>query len=307
MEPTNSIIAQTSVPPPAFRPENSMELVRKIEVGPPSFWWRFSRNRLGVAGLATACFLVLIALAAMLTPTAWGEDKSPNVLESPSGEHWLGTDDIGRDLFWRVLQGAHRTLGCGLGAVALAMSLGVPLGLIAGFNRGWIGGGIMRVMDVLLAMPSLLLALALMTVLEANLQNAVVAIGLVYAPRFARISRASTLQQRNMDYVSAAEVTGNSGRRILLRHIFPNTLSPLIVMGTLSLSGAILEIAALNFLGLGATDKPEWGNMLTDARNYLMLQPWMMTVPGIALLTTVFCVNLVGDGLRDALDVRLSA
>lgn len=269
------------------------------------FWLRFRQNRLGLAGLALTTLLVLVAACAFFLPDSLGRAKSPRILETPSREFLLGTDDIGRDLFWRVVRGSTTTLGCGAGAVAIALLLGIPLGLVSGYFGGWVDLVVMRAMDILLAFPSLLLALALMTIFAANLRNAVVAIGLVYVPRFARVVRSSTLQAREMEYVQAALVAGASAPRVLARHVFPNTVSPILVLATLSLSGAILEIAALSFLGLGATDAPEWGNMLTDAKRFFSTHPAMMFYPGLALSLSVFAINLLGDGLRDALDVRL--
>jgi ABC-type dipeptide/oligopeptide/nickel transport system permease subunit len=270
-------------------------------------WYRFQQNRLGLVGLVLSIALLLLAVGAAFLPESLGYAKSSDVLHAPTAKYWLGTDDIGRDLFWRVIRGSSTTLGCGAGAVVISLLFGIPLGLVAGYFGGAIDMIIMRGMDILLAFPSLLLALALMTVFEANLRNAVIAIGLVYVPRFARVIRSSTLQTRDAEFVQASLVTGATTPRLLFRHILPNTLSPILVLATLSLSGAILEIAALSFLGLGATDAPEWGNMLTDAKKYISVHPSMMFYPGLALALSVFGINLLGDGLRDALDVRLKS
>jgi peptide/nickel transport system permease protein len=226
----------------------------------------------------------------------------------------LGTDAQGRDMLARLLAGARISLAVGFVSALINLIIGIGVGLLAGWANSTekrLGGAIdmiiMRGMDILLAFPSLLLALALMTVFEANLRNAVIAIGLVYVPRFARVIRSSTLQTRDAEFVQASLVTGATTPRLLFRHILPNTLSPILVLATLSLSGAILEIAALSFLGLGATDVPEWGNMLTDAKKYISVHPSMMFYPGLALALSVFGINLLGDGLRDALDVRLKS
>jgi peptide/nickel transport system permease protein len=206
----------------------------------------------------------------------------------------------------RVLYGAHLTLGSGLSIVILACLLGVPLGLMAAHVGGRLDNLVMRIMDVLLAFPSILLAMAIMAALGFNLQNAVLAVAIVYTPKFARVVRAAALAEKSLDYIKAAEATGCRRIRIMYRHLLPNCLAPIIVLATLSLGTAILEAAALSFLGLGAQPPlPEWGRMLNDGRQLFQTHPHMMIFPGVAIAIAVMSVNLLGDGLRDVMDVRI--
>jgi peptide/nickel transport system permease protein len=275
------------------------------------FIYRLKQNKLGLLGaLGTLFFVVLAASAALvfwlgLLPEGLGYEHSDLIYAPSSAEHWFGTDEIGRDVFWRIIRGSSYTIGSGFGVIILASLVGVPLGLAAGYFGGKLDAIIMRFMDLLLAFPALLLALALITALGDSLRNAIIAIAVVYMPRFARVVRASTLQVREMEYVAACHVLGCSHWRTLFRHVFPNTLSPLLVLATLSLSGAILEVAALSFLGLGDPKLPEWGAMLNDSRKMLVIAPHLMLYPGIALALAVFSVNVFGDALRDAFDVKL--
>ena len=234
----------------------------------------------------------------MLVPPYWQDGGSATYL--------LGTDAIGRDILSRLLFGARFSLFIGLVVVTIALTGGIALGLLAGFFGGWVDSVIMRVMDVVLAFPSLLLALVLVAVLGPGLTNAMIAIALVLQPHFARLTRAAVMAEKNREYVMAARVAGASKLRLMFRTILPNCLGPLIVQGTLSFSNAILDAAALGFLGMGAQPPtPEWGTMLAEAREFILRAPWVVTFPGVAILITVLAINLVGDGLRDALDPKL--
>ena len=218
----------------------------------------------------------------------------------------LGADQLGRDMLSRLIHGARYSLFIGLFVVTGALFVGVILGVLAGYFGGWVDAAIMRVMDVILAFPSLLLALVLVAILGPGLFNAMIAIALVLQPHFARLVRAAVMAEKNREYVTAAKLSGASHFRLMLITILPNCLAPLIVQATLSFSNAILEAAALGFLGMGAQPPtPEWGTMLASAREFILRAPWVVTFPGLAILITVLAINLIGDGLRDALDPKL--
>ena len=277
------------------------------------FWHYFSENRGAVTGLFVFAALVLVALAApllaphepyqqyrdaLLLPPAWAE-----------GGSWtfpLGTDPVGRDMLSRLIYGSRFSLFIGLVVVILSLTGGILMGLIAGYFRGLVDILVMRVMDVILAFPSLLLALVLVAILGPGLINAMIAISLVLQPHFVRLTRAAVLTEKGKDYVVAAKVAGAGPLRLMVRTILPNCLAPLIVQATLSFSTAILDAAALGFLGMGAQPPtPEWGTMLAEAREFILRAWWVVTFPGLAILITVLAINLVGDGLRDALDPKL--
>ncbi len=277
------------------------------------FWYYFSVNRGAVLGLVVFILLVVLALfapliaphdpdlqdkAAFLAPPVWQQGGSWTYI--------LGTDAVGRDMLSRLLYGARFSLLIGLVVVVLSLFGGVTLGLLAGYFRGWVDVVIMRVMDLILAFPSLLLALVLVTILGPGLFNAMLAIALVLQPHFARLTRAAVMGEKNREYVVAAKVAGAGNIRLMLSTILPNCMAPLIVQATLSFSNAILEAAALGFLGLGAQPPtPEWGTMLANAREFIQRAWWVVTLPGLAILITVLAINLMGDGLRDALDPKL--
>ncbi|MCR8549166.1 ABC transporter permease subunit [Salipiger sp. P9] len=277
------------------------------------FWSDFRRNRGAVIGLAVIGLLVLVALFAPLLaphdPTQQYRDALllPPVWETGGrGAYLLGTDALGRDILSRLIFGARYSLLIGLMVVTIALTGGIAIGLVSGYFGGWIDTLIMRVMDVILAFPSLLLALVLVAILGPGLTNAMIAIALVLQPHFARLARASVMSEKTREYVVAARIAGASPLRLMVWTILPNCLAPLIVQGTLSFSTAILDAAALGFLGLGAQPPtPEWGTMLADAREFILRAWWVVTFPGLAILITVLAINLCGDGLRDALDPRL--
>lgn len=286
---------------------------RKTPSAIAEFWHYFSENRGAVIGLWVFLALIVVAIFAPVIaphdPTAQARDAllvPPVWADGGTSTYLLGTDAIGRDILSRLLFGARFSLFIGLVVVTIALVGGIALGLLAGFFGGWVDSVIMRVMDVVLAFPSLLLALVLVAILGPGLTNAMIAIALVLQPHFARLTRAAVMAEKNREYVMAARVAGASKFRLMFRTILPNCLGPLIVQGTLSFSNAILDAAALGFLGMGAQPPtPEWGTMLAEAREFILRAPWVVTFPGVAILITVLAINLVGDGLRDALDPKL--
>jgi ABC-type dipeptide/oligopeptide/nickel transport system permease subunit len=288
-------------------------------------WRRLFRRRSAMAGLVILGILVFIAITAPwispYDPTISMLDADPpqrlkartapciHLLGCPQDQpqHLAGIDGNIRDQFSRLLYGARLSLMVGLSTVTFAIIIGTVLGAIAGYFGGWWDNVIMRVMDVLLAFPSLLLAIAIVTVLGPGLLNALLAIGIVEIPIFARVMRASVLSVREMEFVSATRALGGSSFHILFRRILPNALTPLIVQGTLNIASAIISAAALSFLGLGAQPPtPEWGAMLGAERNQVFTAPHLVFYPGLMIMLTVLCFNLIGDGLRDALDPRLA-
>ena len=271
------------------------------------FWIGIRRSKGALIGLT---ILGLLILAAIFAPVITSFDPiaidPPKRLQPPSSEHWLGTDHFGRDIFTRVVYGARISLPVGLIAVTIAAVAGALFGLIAGYYGKFIDAFIMRVMDVMLAFPGIMLALLVVAILGPSLRNVMIAVGIGSIPRFTRLIRGSVLSARENVYVEAAKVIGAPDSVILYRHILPNVISPVIVLATLSVGTAILSAAGLSFLGLGAQPPdPEWGAMLADGRQFLRSQWWVSTMPGIAIALTVLSVNLAGDGLRDVLDPRM--
>ncbi|WIJ25141.1 ABC transporter permease subunit [Devosia sp. RR2S18] len=277
------------------------------------FWYYFSVNKGAVIGLVVFILLVVTALLApwvaphsptqqfrdaLLVPPAW--------LEGGRSAFLLGTDAVGRDILSRLIHGARYSLLIGAVVVTIALTFGIIFGLVAGYARGWVDVVLMRIMDLILAFPSLLLALVLVAILGPGLINMMIAIALVLQPHFVRLTRSAVLGELNKDYVTSARVAGAGHMRLMFKTILPNCLAPLIVQATLSFSSAILDAAALGFLGLGAQPPtPEWGTMLAEARQFILRAWWVVTFPGLAILITVLAINLVGDGLRDALDPKL--
>jgi len=284
---------------------------------PPSplreFWNSYSRSRGALIGMALIIILVALAVSAgvvaphspneqfrefTLTPPAWSEGGSTRFL--------LGTDAVGRDILSRLIYGTRLSLLIGLISVAISMTGGVTLGLIAGYVRGLTETVIMRLMDVMLALPSLLLAIAVVAILGPGLINAMYAIGIVLLPHFVRLTRAAVIAEAGKEYVASSRIAGAGPLRLMFSTILPNCMAPLIVQATLGFSSAILDAAALGFLGLGAQPPtPEWGSMLADALEFIQRASWVVTFPGLAILITVLAFNLMGDGLRDALDPKL--
>ena len=271
-----------------------------------AFWRRLRGRRSAVLGLAIVALLVLMAVFAPLiapydpTATDWG-----NVRGAPSSEHPFGGDEVGRDVLSRIVFGARASLGAGLVSVALAVALGLPIGLVAGYAGGWVDGVISRFTDALLAIPFLILAIALAAFLGPSLVNAMIAIGLSATSTFVRLTRAQVRAVAAEEFVEAARAVGNPPWRIAWKHILPNIVPPILVQGTLTIAAAIIAEASLSFLGLGQQPpEPSWGAMLNTAKNFMDQAPWMAIWPGASIFVTVLAFNLFGDGLRDALDPR---
>ncbi|WP_310831606.1 nickel transporter permease [Paenibacillus pedocola] len=270
-------------------------------------WKAFRKNKTAMLGLCIIVFFVLIALLApFIAPYGYKEQELVNRLKAPSADHWFGTDDLGRDLFTRILYGARISLWVGFFSVIGSIAVGTFLGVLAGFYGKWIDMLISRMFDILLAFPSILLAIAIVAILGPSLQNALYAIAIVNIPTYGRLVRAKVLSLKSEEYITAARAIGMKNSRILLTHILPNSLTPIIVQGTLGIATAIIEAAALGFLGLGAQPPdPEWGKMLSDSRQFIQKAPWTVIFPGLSIMLTVLGFNLMGDGLRDVLDPRM--
>lgn len=276
-------------------------------------WRALLQNRFAMASLAFIVILVLVAVfAPFLAPHDPTVIDKEHLLAPPAwqkGGSWvypLGTDPLGRCMLSRLLYGARLSLLVGVIVVTISLLAGVGLGLFAAFSRSWSDGLIMRSMDVILALPGLLLAMVIVVILGPGLLNAIIAVAITNIPYYARLTRAAALLELTKDYVTAARVSGVRTPRLMFRTVLPNCLAPLIVQTTLGISSAIIDAASLGFLGLGAQPPiPEWGTMLADSRGFIQRAPWVVTLPGIAILLTVLAFNLLGDGLRDALDPRL--
>jgi peptide/nickel transport system permease protein len=267
---------------------------------------RLARRKGAMVGLVLVVFFVAIAIfAGWISPhdplaTSWSA-----VRKAPSGAHWFGTDEIGRDVLSRVVWGARASLLAGVVSGCISLAVGVPIGLTAGYVGGWVDMLISRLADAMLACPFLILAIALAAFLGPSLTNAMIAIGIAATPVFVRLTRAQVLAVKVEDYVEAARAVGNSHLRIALRHVFPNVVPPLIVQATLAIAAAVIAEASLSFLGLGQQPPaPSWGSMLNTAKNYVENAPWMAIWPGLSIFLLVLSFNLLGDGLRDALDPR---
>jgi peptide/nickel transport system permease protein len=275
-------------------------------------WFRLRRNPGAIVGFVmVSAFLLIATFAPLIAPDS---PLDQNLLlvgngccPGPSWHHLLGVDQLGRDELSRLIYGARFSLLIGVVAVSVGLSIGVTLGAIAGYFGGWIDSLIMRLMDILLAIPGLLLAIGIVAALQPGLFQIMIAVGVANVPIFARLLRGSILAQRENDFVLSARAVGVRPRVILVSHILPNALSPVIVQGTLALATAIIDVAGLGFLGLGPQDPstPEWGTMLTDIDRYLQSAPWLAIAPGVAIVLSVLGFNLIGDGLREALDPKL--
>ena len=271
---------------------------------------RFAANRLAVVGMVIILLLILIALFAPLMAThdpIYDQDYG-NILSSPSSAHWMGTDDLGRDIFSRMVFGARISLQAALIAVGLAFFIGVPIGIASGYFRGFLDEWIvMRVVDALQAFPSLILALALAAALGGGFYNAMVAIGIGFIPAFIRLARGQAMSIRNLDYVMAARSVGATDLRIMRRYVLPNAMAPLVIQATFAMGSAIIAEAGLSYLGIGARpEDPSWGSMLHIAQGYLNTNPTLALWPGIAIFTVVLGFNLLGDGIREVFDPKLS-
>ncbi len=266
----------------------------------------FLRNRAAVAGAVVVVFFVAVAvLAPVLAPYDPLKTNFLLIRKAPSAAHWFGTDDLGRDILSRMVFGARASLLAGCISVAIALGIGVPVGLVSGYFGGWIDAVLSRVVEALLSCPFLVLAIALGAFLGPSLGNAMIAIGLSAMPIFARLTRAQVLAVKSEDYIEGARAIGLPDRWIILRYVLPNAIAPIVVQATLAIAGAIIAEASLSFLGLGQQPPaPSWGSMLNTAKNFLDQAPWMSISPGAAIFAAVLGFNLLGDGLRDALDPR---
>jgi ABC-type dipeptide/oligopeptide/nickel transport system permease subunit len=288
----------------AYRPDRGLII---------EFFKELKKNKGAVAGLALIVFFSIVAIFAPLIAPHSPSELFDNALRLPpifseagTTKFLLGTDDVGRDMLSRLIHGAQVSMMIGLSVVFLAMITGTILGLISGFYGGIADKIIMRIIDIIMALPSILLAIVVVSVLGPGLENAVIAVSIVAIPGFTRIVRASVMSEKEKDYVQASKSLGASNLRTMLKEILPNCMAPLIVQGTLGFSDGILNAAALGFLGLGAqAPTPEWGIMLSDSRAFIESSPWMVTLPGLCILIVVLAFNVFGDGLRDALDPRL--
>lgn len=272
-------------------------------------WRRLKRNKMAIVGLVILVALFLLAIFADVIADYDNVVIKQNLaqrLQGPSAAHWLGTDEFGRDIFARLVHGTRVSLKVGIVAVGISIVIGGILGAIAGYYGGKLDNIIMRVMDIFLAVPSILLAIAIVSALGPSILNLMLAISISSVPSYARIVRASVLSIRDQEFIEAARAIGASNTRIIFRHIIPNSLAPVIVQATLGVASAILSTAGLSFIGLGIQPPaPEWGSMLSGGRQYLRYAWWVTTFPGVAIMITILSLNLLGDGLRDALDPRL--
>ncbi|MCL2559850.1 MAG: ABC transporter permease [Turicibacter sp.] len=268
---------------------------------------RLKRNKMAMAGLVILILLILMAaFAPVITPFSYYYQQLGSRLQGPCSTHWFGTDHLGRDIFTRIVYGARVSLQVGLISIGIATLIGGLLGAIAGYYGGHFDTGVMRFMDILLAVPGILLAISIVAALGPGITNVMIAVGIGATPVEARVIRASVMQVRDQEFVEAAKAVGTSDLRIIFKHILPNAMAQIIVQATLGVAGAILAAAGLSFIGLGIQPpSPEWGAMLSEGRQHLRDHWHVTTFPGIAIMTTIFALNLLGDGLRDALDPKL--
>lgn len=271
------------------------------------FWKAFRKNKPAIAGTFIVVFFVLLAIfARFIAPQGINDQNIGIRLQPPSAAHWFGTDDFGRDIFSRIVFGARLSLRVGFLSVVGSIIAGTLLGVIAGYFGRFLDVVISRIFDILLAFPSILLSIAIVAILGPSLNNALVAIAIVNIPVFGRLVRSRVLTVKEEEYVVAARSIGMGDTRIIFHHVLPNSFAPIIVQGTLNIATAILDAAGLGFLGMGAqAPLPEWGKMLSDSREYIQNAPWTVLFPGLAIVLVVVGFNLIGDGLRDALDPRM--
>ena len=283
------------------------ELVRKRRSPFADVMLRLAKSPLAMFGLAIIFVLVFCAIfAEVISPYSPIKQDLMHMFETPSSAHWLGTDEFGRDILSRLIYGARVSLQVGFIAVGIALVIGGMLGAVSGYYSGRLDNCIMRVMDVLLSIPQTLLAIAIVAALGPSLMNLMIAVGISAVPTYARIVRGSVLSIRSMEFIEAARAAGSSDLRIILKHIIPNSMAPIIVQSTLGVASAILNAAGLSFIGLGIQPpNPEWGAMLSGGRQYIRDFPHMTLYPGLAIMLTILALNFLGDGLRDALDPKL--
>lgn len=296
-----------------LNPETAQKTESVLRRELKEFWFYFSESRLAVVGLF---FLIAVVAMALLADLISPHDPShqyrefaeipPAWVEEGQARFFLGTDYAGRDMLSRMIHGSRLSLIAGGIVVTVSLIAGISLGLVAGFFRGFLEIAIMRIMDTILSVPGLLMALVLVAILGPGLENAMIAIAVTYLPYFVRLTRAQAITESTKDYVVASKVAGAGKLRLMFISILPNCMAPLIVQATMSFSNAILDVAALGFLGMGAQPpEPEWGSLIAENRDLILSAPWTVTFPGLAILITVLAINLMGDGLRDALDPKL--
>lgn len=284
------------------------QVVQEESISPwKEAFWQLKKNKLAIVGLIIIVFFILVAIfAPILTSNSYQTMNATDRLQGPSAQYWFGTDDLGRDIFTRIVYGARISLMVGFFAVTGALIFGSLLGIVAGYFGRWIDMLISRIFDIMLAFPSILLAIAIVAILGPSLQNALIAIAIINIPIFGRLVRSKVISIREEEYIMAAKAQGMKSGRILFHHVLPNSLAPIIVQATLGFGTAILEAAALGFLGLGAQPPTaEWGRMLSDSRQYIQSAPWTVLFPGFSIMLVVLGFNMIGDGLRDALDPKL--
>ena len=302
-EDERNFMSQTSIQPPTINTvvEENKKVNSFLE-----FYKQLSKNKAALAGAFIVIFFMLMALLApVIAPYDPVKMEPANKLQTPSAEHWLGTDDKGRDILSRIMYGARISLTVGILSTFLGATVGIVLGLISGYYGRWIDSLIMRICDVLLAFPGILLALAIVAVLGTSTTNVIIAVAFFAIPTFARIVRGSVLSVKKLEYIDAIRALGASDFRIIFMHILPNILSPIIVQATLYIASAIITASALSFLGMGTQPPtPEWGTMLSDGRSYIRQAPHITLFPGMVIFLVVIGFNLFGDGLRDALDPK---
>ena len=291
----DTVVVRPAPDPHALAERTKRRALRRLLRRPPAV----------VGAIVVVVFVVVAATAPLLAPYSPSRPDFLAVRQAPSAEYRLGTDEIGRDVLSRVIFGARASLMAGVISVAIAMGVGVPLGLLAGYYRGSVDELIMRVTDAVLAFPFLILAIAMAAALGPSLTNAMIAIGIASTPTFVRLTRAQVLAVASEEYVQAAKALGASDARIITKHVLPNSFAPLLVQGTLTIAQAIIAESALSFLGLGVQPPtPSWGGMLNTAKNFLVQAPWMAVYPGLSIFVSVLAFNVFGDGLRDAFDPR---
>jgi peptide/nickel transport system permease protein len=295
----------------AYNPQPEKQVQQEEKPASPwmDAWRSFRKNKLALVGTFIVLFFIIIAiLAPWIAPEGIDDQKltAESYLQPPSSEYWLGTDDFGRDILSRIIYGARVSLWVGFFSVLGSIVMGTILGIMAGYYGKFVDTIISRLFDIMLAFPSILLAIAVVAVLGPSLQNALIAIAIINVPNFGRLVRSRVLSIKEEEYIMAAKSVGMRDSRILFHHVLPNSFAPIIVQGTLAIATAIIEAAALGFLGLGAQPPtPEWGKMLADSKDFIMNAPWTVVFPGLAIMLTVLGFNLMGDGLRDALDPRM--
>ena len=283
--------------------------MRRTQSAGAQIWKRFTKNKGAVLGLVMITVIIIVAIASNFVfdyDTDVVGINSANRLKEPSAEHWFGTDALGRDVFARVCWGAQYSLVIGIGGALISLLIGSFIGAVAAFIGGWVEEVIMRIVEILLMVPGILITVLIVYCLGTSVPNLILALGVSTIPHFARNARAAVVTVRGNEYIESSRAIGSTGIRTLFSHVLPNALSPILVQATSRVAGCIIDAAGFSFLGLGIpAPLPEWGAMLVDARQYMTVKPYLIIIPGIAIILTVLAINQIGDGLRDALDPKL--